>query len=286
MNILLTGASGFIGRHLDVALTLAGFKVIRAVRSPMRAGDIQVDFTSDTHVQDWLPRLAGIDVVINAVGVLRDLPNTPMQAIHADAPMALFDAAAQSLAKQVIQVSALGADSQSEFMYMRTKGTADEHLQQLPIDWTIIRPSVVYGADGESATMFRRLADMPILFVPGQGEALLQPVHIDDICAAVVSIVKENVSHQIINAVGPEAMTYRDMIATYRAQKHTRAALVVPMPWPVMSMMTHVTKLIPKSPLDPETLGMLRAGSIANAERFESVLGHDLRHPNSFLREA
>lgn len=286
MNILLTGGSGFIGRHLDVALTHAGYKVIRAVRTPSRLGDIQSDFTTDTHIEDWQPRLAGIDVVINAVGVLRDLPNTPMQSIHTDAPIALFEAAAQEKVTHVVQLSALGAHSDSQFTYMRTKGMADEHLQNLPINWTIFRPSVVYGDDGDSAKMFRKLSDLPILVVPGKGEALLQPVHIDDVCTAVINVIRGKVTGQIINAVGPEAMTYRDMIATYRAQKHPSPALVVPMPWSIMEATTHITKLMAKSPLDPDTLGMLREGSVANAETFEALLEGQLRHPNTFLRDA
>ena len=283
MNILLVGASGFIGRHLDVALTVAGHVVVRAQRRVQRSGDVAVDYVNDTAVETWLPRLVGVDAVINAVGVLRDTAQTPMQAIHTDAPKALFDACVQAGVQQVIQMSALGAGGALNTAYMRTKGEADVHVQSLPLNWTIVRPSVVYGQDGESATMFRRLASLPVVCVPGRGEAMLQPVHVDDVCAAVVCALAGDASRRIVNAVGPQAMTYREMLACYRAQYHARAAWVVPMPWALMGVVAAVAQHVPSSPLEPDTLAMLRAGSVADAAPFEHVLGRALRHPNTFL---
>ena len=283
MRILLVGASGFIGRHFEVALKEAGHSVVRASRSARGEGDIQVDYVHDTTAAVWLPRLAGIDVVINAVGVLRDTVKTPMQAIHADAPKALFDACVQSNVQRVIQISALGAGSRDDLAYMRTKGEADAHLQSLPLSSCIFRPSVVYGHDGESAIMFRRLAALPILVVPGRGEAMLQPVHIDDLCAGVVRAMVAEAGKNRIHAVGPQAMSYRDMIACYRAQRHSHVAWVLPMPWPLMNAVPAMAQYVPSSPLEPDTLTMLRAGSVADSAPFEYLLGRALRHPNTFL---
>ena len=95
MKILLCGATGFIGRHLEQALIASGHHVVRAIRQPKRADDISVDFVRDTDAAIWLPRLMGIDVVVNAVGILRDSTAVPMQAVHADTPKALFTACAQ-----------------------------------------------------------------------------------------------------------------------------------------------------------------------------------------------
>ena len=283
MRVLLLGASGFIGRHIAAALSDAGHAVVCASRNAQGQGDVQVDYVRDTAAAVWLPRLKGIDVVVNAVGVLRDTIKTPMQAIHADAPKALFEACVQSNVQRVIQISALGAGGRDDLAYMRTKGEADAHLQSLPLNACIFRPSVVYGHDGESATMFRRLATLPVLVVPGRGEAMLQPVHIDDLCTAVVRAVAGEASHGIVHAVGPQAMTYREMIACYRAQGHSRAAWVVPMPWVLMGCVAAIAQYVPSSPLEPDTLTMLRAGSVADAAPFERLVGHVLRHPNTFL---
>ena len=117
MNILLTGASGFIGSHLLRRLHAAGHRITACVRQPQAAArrfagadDIACDFSRDTPEAAWLPRLEGIDVVINAVGIIRETRRQTFTALHSATPEALFRAAARCGVKKVIQISALGAD--------------------------------------------------------------------------------------------------------------------------------------------------------------------------------
>jgi uncharacterized protein YbjT (DUF2867 family) len=104
--ILITGASGFIGRHLADALLRDGHRVVCAVRDPARMQDsrfgyVAVDFTRDADAASWLARLAGIDVVINAVGILREHQTQTFEAIHSRTPRALFAACLQAGVKRV-----------------------------------------------------------------------------------------------------------------------------------------------------------------------------------------
>ena len=286
MNILLCGASGFIGRHIEQAISRAGHRVQRAVRKVNSVNDIQVDFANDTDISTWLPRLQDIDVVINAVGILRDSKSAPMQAIHADTPKAIFGACAQMGCK-VVHISALGAGGSLDTAYMRTKGEAEKHLLSLAIPSLIMRPSVVYGQDGDSAKMFRLLARLPVLAVPGRGESWMQPVHIDDICELIVRQVNENSAWvrpaTVVNAVGPMRMSYRDMIACYRAQISARPAWVLPIPWAIMNIIAQLAQHLPSSALDLETLQMLQAGSYSDVAKFERLLGRAPRNPSTFL---
>ena len=111
MHILLTGSTGFIGRTMAAALTRAGHVVHGGV-SPRRAvlapQQVPMDFARDTTPDVWLPRLAGIDAVVNAVGVLRDSSARPIDAVHQHTPVALFDACAQAGVRRVVHISALG----------------------------------------------------------------------------------------------------------------------------------------------------------------------------------
>ena len=286
MKILLCGATGFIGRHLEQALIASGHHVVRAIRQPNRADDISVDFVRDTDAAIWLPRLMGIDVVVNAVGILRDSTAVPMQAVHADTPKALFTACAQVGCK-VVHISALGAGGELKTAYMRTKGQAQAHLINLSIPSLIVRPSVVYGHDGDSAKMFRLLARMPIIAVPGQGESWMQPVHIDDIAQLVTSQINQDFAWsspaRVVDAVGAARMTYREMIACYRAQISGQRAWVVPIPWSVMRIMAKLAQFVPSSALDSDTLQMLQAGSFADVAGFAELLGRMPRHPNTFI---
>src|SRR4051812_33365609 len=128
MLILLTGASGFIGLHLLAALRAAGHVVTAAGRRQLPGVPmVHADFTRDTDAAVWMPRLKDVDVVINAVGILRETGQQSFEFTHARTPIALFEACAQSGVQRVIQISALGADSGTTG-YFRSKHAADLHL--------------------------------------------------------------------------------------------------------------------------------------------------------------
>jgi uncharacterized protein YbjT (DUF2867 family) len=110
MKILICGASGFIGRHLAESLRQAGHTVICGVRNPAVPDDITVDFAKDSQKEIWLPRLTGIDAVINSVGVLRDSKTQPMRLLHEQTPLALFAACQEAGIKRIVQITALGID--------------------------------------------------------------------------------------------------------------------------------------------------------------------------------
>src|SRR5690606_22695964 len=126
MNIFLCGANGFIGRHLEQALSAAGHHVVRGVRTPRSGSDIAIDYVHDTCVEAWLPRLVAMDAVINAVGILNEEGQSTFNALHRDAPTALFDACLQAKVRHVVQISALGGEQQAECLtpYLRSKREA------------------------------------------------------------------------------------------------------------------------------------------------------------------
>ena len=160
MRILVCGGTGFIGRHIVDSLKQAGHEPVQ--RSRRTAPPL--DFSKALTAEAWLPHLAGIDAVINAVGVLRDSAGRPLQAMHADAPIALFDACAAAGVRRVVQISALGI-AHSATRYASTKRAADEHLlaltEQGRLNGCVLRPSVVFGAGGASSQLFLALARLP-----------------------------------------------------------------------------------------------------------------------------
>jgi uncharacterized protein YbjT (DUF2867 family) len=286
MNILLCGASGFVGRHLETALRAAGHRVRRGVRQPRGADDVAIDYRNDSNIADWLPRLQGIDAVVNAVGVLRDSKAQPMAQLHDAAPRALFAAAAQCGIRRIVQISALGAGSGINTAYMQTKQAADDFLQTLDVDWAILRPSLIYGKDGASTRMFMLLSRMPLLMLPEGGRQRLQPVHIDDIAEAVVKLLAATGSpplRQIIDCVGAEEVTLGGLIASYRMQRGGRAPLVLAVPKIMLNSVAWIGDRIPSLPVGSDTLEMLAAGSTANGDRFVKLLGYAPRSYRDFL---
>jgi uncharacterized protein YbjT (DUF2867 family) len=180
MNILLAGASGFIGANLSRALAAAGHRVRPISR---RHG---VDFGNMTRRADWQPHLDGIDVAINCVGIIGETRVQTFSTLHAEAPIALFDACVEAGVRRVIQVSALGADATAFSAYHLSKRAADDHLRGLDLDWFVLRPSLIYGRGGGSAALFMRLARLPRVPVIGDGLQSLQPIHIGEVVATVL----------------------------------------------------------------------------------------------------
>ena len=191
MRILITGASGFIGSALAAALARRGHEVVACAhqRDP-QAPALRVDFMRDVTEADWLPRLKGIDVVINAVGILRETNTGQFDALHHRAPAALFRACQTAGVTRVIQISALGADDGATSAYHRSKKAADDELRKLDLDWSILQPSVVFGSGGASTRLFLLLASLPLIPLIGPGNQSMQPIHIDDLTALLVKLIE------------------------------------------------------------------------------------------------
>src|SRR5437764_12334514 len=146
MRVLLTGASGFIGRAVAAALQSRGHAVVRVLRHPPADAQdvVQADFAQPPQRDWWRARLAGIDAVGNAVGSLRAQGGQRFDALHTRAPVELFHACAAAGVPTVVQVSALGADAAARSAYHLSKKAADDVLRQLPLAGAIVQPSLVY----------------------------------------------------------------------------------------------------------------------------------------------
>lgn len=286
MKILVCGASGFVGGHLTAALRTAGHTVIRGVRKPTQPDDIAVDYCKDTSKEAWLPKLAGIDVVINAVGVLRDSAKQPMKLLLEQTPIALFSACQEAVVKRIVQISALGVDKGIETAYFQTRRAPEAYLNALPdtLRWLILRPSVIYGENGASAKMFRFQAGLPIHTLPAGGKQQLQPVHIDDICEAVNHwLADPDAQSQTVAAVGLEATDMRGMLDSYRQQLQHSQALHLSIPAFMIKLSALMGDVIPASPLCSDTLTMLNAGNTADSADFTKLLGRPSTSYQTFI---
>lgn len=285
MLILITGGSGFIGRHLAAGLEAAGHVVIAAHRSaaPGDRRRIHADFTRDFDAAAWVERLRGVDAVINAVGIIRERGNQTFDAIHTRAPIALFDACAMAGVRRVVQISALGADD-GQTRYFATKRAADTHLSRLPLEWMIVQPSLVYGTGGTSAAMFNLMASLPLVPLPGRGHQLVQPIHVDDLVDAVFNAFERDDSwRQRIPLVGPHALSLRDFLAALRDAMQLGAPRFVGMPMPLMRLTARLGELTGRGLLDRETLAMLEAGNIGDPSLTQRLLQRPPRAPQEFI---
>jgi uncharacterized protein YbjT (DUF2867 family) len=275
MNIFLTGASGFIGRTIEIQLTQLGHNVVRGVRKPSRPTDVAVNFEQDTAAATWMQRLHGIDAVINAVGILGG-SEAQMMAVHAHAPTALAQAAAQAGVKHFVQLSALGVDSGLDTLYYRSKLAGEQGIRAAMPQAGVLRPSMVYGAAGAATQMFTQLTRLPLIALPMAGRMVVQPVHVSDVAAGVAALLSKTES-QTIHAVGAAPLPLADYLKSLAVQLGRSLPLklsaVLPMPMFAAKLSAQVMSHLPQHVWTPETLAMLVAGSQADAQPFTALLG-------------
>lgn len=298
MRILLTGANGFIGRRLLHALLAQGHEVVCATRTPPPADAsglspawIRADFAHDTDKSAWLARLAGIDAVVNAVGIFREQGSQTFEHLHVRAPQALFAACADTPGvRLVVQLSALGADDGAATRYHRSKKAADDCLAALPLRAVVVQPSLVYGPGGASARAFKALATLPFALRLGDAPQLVQPVHVDDLVDAILALLPRAASEHAavpqvdyLALVGPQALSFVDYLAALRAALGLGRLRVLPLPNGAARLLARLGGLLPGSLLDPEALRMLERGNSADPAPVARLLGRPLRPVSSFV---
>lgn len=292
MNILLTGATGFIGGNLLRALLAENHRVTVVCRRPEKLlrqfPDLQaiaLDFAGAIRSRDWLPHLEGIDVVVNAVGIIRETPGASFEAVHHLAPAALFGACKQMGIKKVVQISALGAALDTETLYFTSKAKADAHLQTLDLDWFIFKPSIVFGKGAKSMGLLAAMAALPVTPLPGGGEQNLQPVDIDDISQAVVLALKpETPPRRILDAVGPQPIPFAALLGLL-ADYLGRRLNTIPVSGVWLDRLLPLAPVLDEPILNRQSLAMLQRGNTANPDPFAAFIGRRLAGLERFLRE-
>ena len=295
MRILLTGATGLIGSALARALLQAGHELVCAVREPSRLAlrgervrALQADLAQVPTAAWWQGQLAGINAVINAVGILREQPGQTFDALHHEAPAELFRACAAAGVRCVIQISALGAEAGAASRYHRSKHAADDVLRSLPLAGAVVQPSLVFSPQGQSTGLFFTLAAAPVLMLPHRGEMAVQPVHLDDVVAGVLALLADPPPlGATVAFVGPQPMPLREYVGQLRRQLGWPARQpVLPMPVPMFMAGAAVAAHLPGSALDRETACMLLAGNAVAADAMRRTLGRDPQPVGSFVPPA
>ena len=228
--------------------------------------------------------LAGIDVVVNTVGILREAPGRCFQALHVDGPGRLFEASVRAGVTRIVHVSALGADDSAQSRYHLSKKAGDDGLLRLPISSVVVQPSLVYGPGGSSAKLFTRLAAAPLLMLPAGGHQPIQPIHIDDLVQALATLATGPAARTgRLALVGPEALAFGDFLQRLRGSLGLGRAWAIAVPAPLMRMAAALGDHMPNGALDTDTWQMLQRGNIGSAEATRELLGREPRAVDRFI---
>jgi nucleoside-diphosphate-sugar epimerase len=293
VNVFLTGATGFIGGHTLRALVEQGHLVTCLMRRSPSTGrkqriaasarlaslpNVQVVEGEWTSPESWMHHVEGHDVVVNAVGIIRERRAATFHAVHTAAPVALFDAAVRAGVRKIIQISAMGADDKAVSRYHMSKRAADRHLAKRGVPYVMLRPSFVYGPGNHSMTFFARLAALPVIPVPGDGQYRVQPLHVTDLVRAITIAMEDpDLADVIVDVGGGQILSFDALLDVLaRRQGRQRGARKVHIPWPVMRVVAAMTDVMGgHGPITREELGMLRRGSFADNGPFIDQFGFE-----------
>lgn len=285
MNVLVLGATGFIGSHVANLLLKEGYDLVCGVRDIEQAKRlypkskfIQCDFEKDIDSAVWESRLQNIDVIINCIGIFYHPDKKIIWNIHYHTPKALYDAARTVNVKKIIHLSALNTELYS-VAYAESKKATEDYLVSSDVNAIILKPSLVYGADASGGMkLFRQLASVPLfIFVAGKGDQQFQPIYIDDLIKAILQILKQPVGpNKILAAVSSSMVTLLDIIKGWRQWLGFANAYIIHVPTLFINLINYINDKIPYSTVNSDASQMLSQNNTASREEylaFEQEIG-------------
>jgi NADH dehydrogenase len=218
MKIFLTGGTGFIGGHLRRALLDRGHELRLLVHKrgdAFEAGVEQVE-GDVTHPESFADRVAGCDATINLVGIIREFPGrgVTFERLHVEATRNVIEAARGAGVRRHLQMSALGTRPNAASAYHQSKFRAEECVRGSGLDWTIFRPSIVFGPEDDFVNKLAGyIRTYPAVPVIGDGKYRLQPISADDVarCFAMALEMPETAG-RTFEVCGPDRLPYNEML--------------------------------------------------------------------------
>jgi uncharacterized protein YbjT (DUF2867 family) len=286
MRVLVLGAGGFLGREILSALLAddVDVDVVAVVRRAAGVADafpkarfIELDLAKALKSSDWEEALRGVDVIVNAAGILQG--NT-MDAIHVGMPAALHAEARAQGVKRTILISAISARPDVDTDYSRSKLLGEEVVRRSGLGWTILRPSLVYGDGSYGGTsLMRGMAALPwIMPVPGDGQSPFSPIHVRDVARAVRMVcVHDHFNGQTLEPAGPETISLEQLLRRYRLWLGLGHAHILRIPMPVMFALARLGDLARLGPMTTTSLQQLVAGNTGNGAQFAERIGFQPR---------
>ena len=276
--ILVTGATGFVGRHLVGRLQGRGEHIhvlahsaasARRARAPLittAMGDV-TDRASLRQAMD------GVDTVIHLVAIIFEKRASTFLGVIAQGTRNVVDPARSAGVRRFLYMSALGAQNNARYPYLEAKWEAEQTVIGSGLAYGILRPSVIFGPGDQ---FFNTLASLvrlnPVVPIPGNGQARFQPIWVEDVATCFTKMLDDDgYLGRTLEVGGPEQMTYDDMIDVVMrvlGKRRPKVHMPVALMKPVAALME---TLLARPPVTPGQLDLLEVDNVAAADSLPAL---------------
>ena len=281
-SILVLGGDGFVGRHLVEQLAARGRKVTVPTRRLDKARHLQVLPTvnvvaTDVGGADVLMRLVEeSSAVVNLIGILNETRASTFERVHVDFARAVTAACQAAGVRRLLHMSALNADPAGPSRYLRSKGEAEAIVIASGLDWTIFRPSVIFGREDRFLNLFAALLRYVPVIALASPEARFQPVYVGDVARCFTASLRLPMTiGRIYPLCGPNVYTLRELVR-YAGAVTGKSRPIIGLGPTLGSLQASVLEHLPGKLLTRDNLASMRKDSTCEAG-FAAEFGIDLQ---------
>ncbi|MEN8242572.1 MAG: NmrA family NAD(P)-binding protein [Chloroflexota bacterium] len=280
--ILVTGGTGFIGQAVIRHLVAEEHQVRTLLRPSKHNPDlpkgtpVEVMLSAIDDERSLRPALSGVETIYHLVGVEWQGVNGDLVRTEIEGTKTLLRAAKEAGVKRIIYLSHLGAERPSAFPVLKVKGIVEEYIKRSGLEYSIIRPGLVFGPNDNFITsMTKLLAIYPgVFFLPDKGDSLLQPIWVEDLATCLTWLLeKEELLNQTIEIGGPEFLTIREVIEQVMAASGMKRFLVGLQPSYLRLLAITLEYMFPAFPHSVYWLDYLAANRTCEIDSVSRIFG-------------
>jgi NADH dehydrogenase len=281
-SVCIVGGSGYVGRSVADHIATSGRRVRVLTRSRPRAMPIAVLPTAeimvcDPHDPKALDRaFAGMDAVVNLVGILHATRRQSFRACHVELPRQVAMACARAGVAHLLHMSALGADARGPSEYQRSKGEGEAAVRAAAggVQVTIFRPSVIFGEHDAFLNMFARFLALSPFFPLARSGARFQPIWVEDVARCFAAALGDpRTFGEVYELGGPKVYTLAELVRFVGATTGRRRA-IVPLPEPLGRLQAFVLEHLPGKLMTRDNLDSMKVDNVC-AGPFPAVFGFE-----------
>jgi uncharacterized protein YbjT (DUF2867 family) len=281
-RVVVTGAAGFVGAHTCHALANGGWSVLALVRNAAKAAERLAHLPVEIRVGDILDApylrssMDGAAAVVHLAAVAIERDGDSYESANIESTRAVLDAASATGVRRIVHMSQNGSDSTSRHRFLRSKGIAQNLVTASALDWTVLRPSVIFGPEDAFVNVLARLIRLtPLIFpLPANGEARFQPIAVDDVASVITKTLADDTTRLgMFPLGGPAELTLHQMTERILVAMNTRRIIIgVPTAAmrPLVSALWH---LVPRPPVTTELLDTLALDNTVPDNTLSTVFG-------------